>query len=265
MFSKWQLATKYLRYYLNASNGKGHGTHSPFIFHFITKILGDRQQYPAYEKVETLRKQLQKDQALLNIEDLGAGSSVSKTQQRSIASITRHAAKPAKFGQLLYRMVKAYQPSHILELGTSLGITTSYLSLGKPDARIITLEGAAEVAAVATKNFKDLQLQNISLLEGNFDDTLSSAINKLSTIDLCFIDGNHRQEPTERYFRQLLPALHNDSILIFDDIHWSHEMEIAWKTIRDHPLVTCSVDLFFIGIVFFRREFKEKQEFVIRF
>jgi predicted O-methyltransferase YrrM len=265
MFSKWQLATKYLRYYFTASNGKGHGTHSPFIFHFITKVLGDRQHYPAYDTVETLRKEMLNNQTLLTIEDLGAGSVVSKTKQRSIASIARHAAKPAKFGQLLYRMVKAYQPAHILELGTSIGITTSYLSIAKPDATIITLEGAATVAAVARQNFKNLQLQNISLIEGNFDDTLLPAITRLTTIDFCFIDGNHRQEPTERYFRQLIPALHNDSILIFDDIHWSPEMEAAWETIKAHPSVTCSVDLFFIGIVFFRKEFKEKQHFTIRF
>jgi predicted O-methyltransferase YrrM len=265
MFSKWQLATKYLRYYFTASNGKGHGTHSPFIFHFITKVLGDRQHYPAYNTVETLRKEMLNDQTLLSIEDLGAGSVVSKTKQRSIASIARHAAKPAKFGQLLYRMVKAYQPAHILELGTSLGITTSYLSIAKPAATIITIEGAAAVATVARQNFKGLQLQNISLTEGNFDDTLLPAINSLPAIDLCFIDGNHRQEPTERYFRQLIPALHNDSILIFDDIHWSREMEAAWETIKSHPSVTCSVDLFFIGIVFFRKEFKEKLHFTIRF
>jgi predicted O-methyltransferase YrrM len=265
MYSKWQLATKYLRYYLTAANGKGHGTHSPFIFQFITKVMGDRQDYPEYDKVETLRRQLQKDQTLLAIEDMGAGSSINKTKERTIASIARHAAKPARFGQLLFRMVKYYQPSAILELGTSLGITTSYLSLAKPGAKIITLEGAPAVADKARQNFNSLQLSNVSLVEGNFDDTLLPAIQKLSTVDFCFVDGNHRREPTERYFHQLLPALHNDSILVFDDIHWSAEMEAAWETIRRHPSVTCSVDMFFIGVIFLRKEIREKQEFVIRF
>lgn len=272
MYSSWQLATKYLRYYFTSSNGKGHGTHSPFIFHFITKVLNDKKQYPEYEIVENLRRQLLTDTTVLTIEDFGAGSSISKTNlpigqsnQRSIGSIAKHAAKPKKFGQLLFRMVKAYQPQTILELGTSLGITTSYLSFAKPDAQLITMEGASEVAATARNNFKTLKLQNCTITEGNFDQKLSSVICHLSSIDLAFIDGNHRQEPTERYFLELLPKMQNDSILIFDDIHWSREMEKAWDTIKKHPSVRCTVDLFFIGIVFFRQEFHEKQDFRIRF
>jgi len=265
MYSPFKLATKYLHYYFSASNSKGHGMHSPFVFEFITKVLNDKTKYPAYQLVEDLRKQLLKDQTILIIEDFGAGSTVDKTNQRSVASIAKNAAKPAKFGQLLHRMVKHYQPQTILELGTSLGITTSYLSLAKPDARLITTEGATSIAATARQNFKTLKLQNISIREGNFDQTLSSVISELSSIDFAFIDGNHRREPTEKYFNLLLPVTNNDSILIFDDIHWSKEMEQAWETIKQHSSVRCTIDLFFIGIVLFRQEFKEKQHFSIRF
>ncbi len=239
--------------------------HSPFVFHFITKLLNDKTVYPAYHQVENLRQQLLKDETLLDIEDMGAGSTISKTNQRPVASLARNAAKPAKFGQLLYRMVKEYQPQTVVELGTSLGITTSYLSLAKPDAKIITMEGAHAIALVAEGNFKRLQTGNVSLAEGNFDHTLSPVLNGLPHVDLCFVDGNHRREPTTRYFEQLLPKTNNDSILIFDDIHWSKEMEAAWETIKQHEAVKCSIDLFFIGIVLFRQEFKEKQHFMIRF
>ncbi|MGZ8517726.1 MAG: O-methyltransferase [Chitinophagaceae bacterium] len=265
MYSPFKLAVKYLDYYLNASNSKGHGMHSPFVFEFITKVLHDSTKYPAYHKVEELRKQLFKDKSIITIEDFGAGSKVDKRKERSIASIARNAAKPAKYGQLLYRVVRYYQPRNILELGTSLGMTTSYFSLAKPDARLVTMEGAAAIAATARRNFATLNLQNIFIQEGNFDQTLASAIAGLSFIDFAFIDGNHRQEPTERYFNQLLQATHNNSILIFDDIHWSKEMEDAWGTIKQHPAVRCTIDLFFIGIVLFRHEFKEKQHFSIRF
>ncbi|HEV7781756.1 MAG TPA: class I SAM-dependent methyltransferase [Chitinophagaceae bacterium] len=265
MFSKWQLAAKYLNYYLTASNGKGHGMHSPFIFHFITKVLNDKEHYPAYDKVEGLRNELLKDETLLAVEDLGAGSSLSKTNKRSIASIAKNAAKPKKFGQLLYRMVKAYEPAHILELGTSLGITTSYLAWANPGASVITMEGATEVATVAKRNFQQLGLTSIAMEEGNFDTVLAGVISRLPEVGLAFIDGNHRREPTERYFRDLLPKINNDSIMIFDDIHWSGEMEQAWETIKAHPSVRCTVDLFFIGIVFFRAEFREKRDFSIRF
>jgi predicted O-methyltransferase YrrM len=161
-------------------------------------------------------------------------------------------------------MTRYYQPSTVLELGTSLGITTSYISLARPEARLITMEGSKEIADVAKQNFKTLELNNIELIEGNFDDQLSSVVHGLSSVDFAFIDGNHRQEPTERYFHQLLTKTNNDSILVFDDIHWSSEMEAAWETIKDHKAVRCSIDLFFIGIVLFRKEFKEKQHFVIK-
>ena len=265
MYSPFQLAIKYLRYYLTASNSQGHGMHSPFVFEFITKVLNDKTEYPAYQLVENLRQQLLTDQSELTIEDYGAGSTIDKTNQRTIASIAKNAAKPAKYGQLLYRMVKYYQPQTILELGTSLGITTSYLSLAKPDAELTTMEGATAIAEAARQNFATLKLQNIIVKEGNFDHTLQNVISGLSTIDFAFVDGNHRREPTERYFNQLLSATNNDSILIFDDIHWSREMEQAWETIKHHPSVRCTIDLFFIGIVLFRQEFKEKQHFVVRF
>jgi len=265
MYSPLQLAVKYSKHWLSASNGKGHGMHSPFVFDFITKVLNDKTVYTEYEKVEALRDQLLNDNTILEVEDFGAGSSIDKKNKRNISSIAKNAAKPKKFGQLLFRIIKYYQPSTILELGTSFGITTSYLSLAKPDARLITMEGSKKIADVAKSNFTNLQIGNIETIEGNFDDTLSSVVHSLSTIDFAFIDGNHRQEPTERYFKELLSKTNNNSILVFDDIHWSNEMEAAWETIKSNAAVTCSIDLFFIGIVFFREEFKEKQHFAIRF
>jgi predicted O-methyltransferase YrrM len=212
-----------------------------------------------------LRNQLLNDSTLLEVEDFGAGSVIDKKGERSISSIMKNAAKPKKFGQLLFRMVKYHQPLLVLELGTSLGITTSYLSLAKPNARLITMEGSKEISEVAKTNFQNLGLKSIELVEGNFDNTLSSVVHGLSAVDFAFIDGNHRKEPTERYFKELLAKTNNDSIIVFDDIHWSKEMEAAWDTIKKDATVTCSIDLFFIGIVFFRKEFKEKQDFVIRF
>jgi predicted O-methyltransferase YrrM len=270
MYSPFQLAAKYLRYYLTASNGKGHGMHSPFIFHFITKVLNDKTDYPEYTQVEALREKLKGDHTILKIEDMGAGSAGGHPAERTVASVASRAAKPKKFGQLLYRMVQAYQPSTILELGTSLGITSCYLALARPAARLVTMEGAKAVAAKARENFSSLQLPGITLVEGNFDHTLLKTLQELAVenptpLDLVFVDGNHRREPTERYFNSLLPYLHNDTILVFDDIHWSREMEQAWHTIQSHPAVRCTVDLFFIGLVFFRQEFREKQHFSIRF
>jgi len=265
MYSPLRLAFKYIYYYLTATNGRGHGIHSPFIFDFIKKVLNDKNYYPAYDGVEQLRKQLLKDQTLLTIKDFGAGSAIDKTNQRTIASIAKNAAKPKKYGQLIYRMVKYYQPQTVLELGTSLGITTSYLATANSRAKVITMEGATEIADIARENFRILEIRNIEIKEGDFDNTLPSVIGQQPLVDFVFIDGNHRNEPTIRYFHQLLTKTNNDSILVFDDIHWNMEMEQAWQTIRKHPSVGCSIDLFFIGIILFRQEFKEKQHHTIRF
>lgn len=265
MYSKPVLVFIYLRYFLAASNGKGHGMHSPFIFDFITRVLNDRTRYNEYRIVEGLRNHLLGDSRMFVIEDFGAGSAFLKRNQRSIKSIARNAAKSKRYGQLLFRMVRYYKPKHIIELGTSLGITTSYLSLAQPSVALVTMEGATEIAAIAKRNFENLKLQHWLLQEGNFDDTLPAVIRELPAVDFAFIDGNHRLEPTLRYFNQLLEKATNDSIFIFDDIHWSGEMEQAWEAIKKHPSVRCTVDLFFIGIVFFREEFREKQHFSIRF
>ena len=265
MYSSFHLGLKYLNYYATASNGKGHGIHSPFVFEFITRILNDKTIYPAYQEVEVLRKQLLQDSRLFVVEDFGAGGKFLKKYEKSVNSIAKNATKSKKYGQLLFRMANYYQPKTIVELGTSLGITTSYLSLARPNARLITMEGAGEIGQVAKQNFNKLQLKNIELIGGNFDETLADVIRSLPSVDFAFIDGNHQQEPTERYFQQLLSKTNNDSILVFDDIHWSGEMEDAWQTIKEHKAVKCTMDLFFIGIVLFRKEFKEIQHFTIRF
>jgi len=261
MYSLPQLALRYLRYQLRASNGKGHGMHSPFVFDFITRVLNDRTEYPAYSKIEALRSRLKKNKEIIRVEDFGAGSVYRSEHQRSIGSIARHAAKPAKYGQLLHRMVRHYQPVNLLELGTSLGVTSAYLAAGSPTAKLVTMEGAPEIARRASANLASLELDNVRVIEGNFENTLPAFLQSAGVIDLAFIDGNHRKAPTLRYFELLLSHQGNDSIFIFDDIHWSREMEEAWSEISGHPAVRCSIDLFFIGIVVFRKEFREKQRF----
>ncbi len=265
MYSPFQLARRYAKYYLTASNSKGHGMHSPFVFDLITKVLNDDRHFYAYESVETLRASLLTDPKEITIEDFGAGSRVRKSNRRKVSDIAASSLKPKKFGQLLFRIADHYSPSTILELGTSLGITTAYFASASKGSKVLTMEGAEEVAKLAMQNFKTLELDNIEMIIGNFDVTLPVAIQKAGSIDLAFVDGNHRYEPTMRYFTALLPSLHNHSILIFDDIHWSAEMEKAWEEIKSHESVTLSVDLFFIGIILFRKENKAKEHFTIRF
>ncbi|MDQ6813440.1 MAG: class I SAM-dependent methyltransferase [Bacteroidota bacterium] len=265
MYSPLKLASKFLTYYLTAANGKGHGVHSPFVFDFITNVLNDTRTFYAYTEIEKLRQSLRSDKTILTIEDFGAGSAVFKSDQRKVSDIARSSLKPVKFGQLMFRMVNYYHANTVVELGTSLGVTTAYLAYGNLKSQVYTFEGAKQVAQVSLENFKQLSLKNITVVQGNFDTTLPPFLNTISNINVAFVDGNHRKEPTLRYFEHLLTKVTEYSIFIFDDIHWSEEMEAAWKQIQQHALVTLTIDLFFIGLVFFRKEQKVAQHFTIRF
>ncbi len=265
MFSRFQLAKKYLRYYLTASNGKGHGIHSPFVFDFIQHVLNDRKEYPCYSMIEAKRKELLRNETVIEVQDFGAGSSVIKTKQRVVKDIAASSLKPKKYAQLLFRMAQYYKSKTILELGTSFGISSAYLASANGMADVYTCEGASSIAAIAKQNFNELGLGNIHLAEGNFAETLTAVLSRAGKIDLAFIDGNHRKEPTLNYFQLLLNHSTNSSIFIFDDIHWSAGMEAAWEEIKQHPAVTLTIDLFFIGIVIFSRDINHKQHFSIRF
>jgi len=265
LYSSFQLATKYIRYYLTASNGKGHGIHSPFVFEFIRNVLNDKKQYECYSAIEKQRQQLLQNTEVIEVEDFGAGSAVMKSNKRVIKNIAAASLKPKKFAQLLYRIVHYYQPANILELGTSLGITTSYLAKGNEQSSVFTCEGSVGIAVIAQRNFDQLQVKNIWLTQGDFAKTLQPLLNQTGKIDLVFIDGNHRKEPALEYFSKLLNHTTPQSILIFDDIHWSKDMEAAWAAIQQHHSVTLTIDLFFIGLVFINPDFKVKQHFTIRF
>lgn len=265
MYSVTQLIFKYGSYWIRSLNGKGHGAHSPFLFSFIKDLLNDQREFYAYEQVEQVRKQMLADKRTIQIEDFGAGSRLASTNSRQVSAIAKSSLKPKKFGQLLFRMVQYFQPKTILELGTSLGITSAYLALANPGAKVWSLEGADQIAQLAQTNFKGLGIDNIQLIKGNFDHTLSSLLAEIESLDFVFVDGNHRYQPTMEYFQQLKPKMREHSILIFDDIHWSKEMEAAWEDIKKDPAISLSIDLFFIGIVFFRKEQLVKQDFSIRF
>jgi len=265
VYSSIQLAQKYFNYYLNASNSKGHGMHSPFVFDFVLNVLNNGSNYRSSAEIEQLRKQLLNDSRIIDVKEMGAGSRTSSSEQRAINQIARSALKTKRLAQLLFRLVRHYQPQTIVELGTSFGITTAYLSKANPAGSIITVEGNEPTAAIAKENFQKLNITNIQLVNGNFNETLPSIISQLSSIDMAYVDGNHRYQPTVNYFHQFLCKSHDQTILVFDDIHWSAEMERAWNEIKSHDAVQYTIDIFFLGFVFFRQEFKVKQNFSIRF
>jgi predicted O-methyltransferase YrrM len=265
MYSSLTLLFKYIQYLYKASNGKGHGVHSPFVYQFIRAVLNQKAEHPAFAAIELQRKVLENNNELVQVWDRGAGSRQTQSTERRIGAIAKAALKPRKYSQLLYKIAAYYQPASILEMGTSLGITTCYLALANEKAQVVTMEGAPYIAKIAQNTFTTIGVPNVKLIEGDFEETLPAYIASQEAIGLAYVDGNHRYAPTIQYFKQLLARSNDASILIFDDIHWSEEMEAAWEEIKSHPAITLSIDLFFIGIVFVKKDFKEKQHFTIRF
>jgi predicted O-methyltransferase YrrM len=251
--------TQYIKFLLKSTNQ--HGVHSPFVYNLITKCFHDKTNYKDYKAILDYKKELLKSQTKIKVTDLGAGSQVMKQQERTVSKMTKNAGTTIKRAKLLYRIANYFKAENILELGTSLGIATQSMSLGNPKSKIITIEGCPNISKFTEDNFERYQLNNIKLITGNFYDEIEKLTPK--TFDLIFFDGNHQKEATLKYFETLLETVNNDSVFIFDDIYWSKGMTEAWETIKQHPKVTITIDTFFWGFVFFRKE-QEKEHFAIR-
>ncbi|MBK0384497.1 class I SAM-dependent methyltransferase [Pedobacter sp. SD-b] len=256
------LVVNYIKHLAKANTR--HGIHSPFVYHLVDEVIYDFKEKPAYKNIENLRKKLLSDERFITITDLGAGSYVNNLKQKQVKQLAKNALKPKKLAQLLYRLAKEFQPRNIIELGTCLGITTAYLSEAVPEAKVITLEGCPQTAGLAQENFKSLGLKNVNTSIGNFDDTLPPIIEAEQSLDFIFIDGNHRKDATINYFNWFLPHVNKDSVIIFDDIYWSGGMQEAWEMIKEHPQVTVTIDLFWIGLVFFKKD-QAKEHFKVKF
>lgn len=251
----------YLLHRLSAKSR--HGTHSPFVYKLADEVIYDKRQYEDYHIIEAQRKRLLKDDSIVQVTDLGAGSHLNKDRTKKVKQIAKNALKSPALAQLIFRLAKFNKPKLIIELGTCLGITTTYLSKAAPKAKVITIEGCPQTAAVAGKNFEELQLENIRLEVGNFDHILPGILDAQQQLDFVYIDGNHRKDATLNYFKWCLPKVHENSMLIFDDIYWSAGMKEAWAEIKAHPQVTVTVDLFWIGLVFFKKG-QARQDFKLK-
>ncbi|MBC6109047.1 O-methyltransferase [Pedobacter fastidiosus] len=257
-----QFITDFLKHRLTAKSR--HGTHSPFVYQLADEVIYDFNDKSDYKNIELQRKKLFNDDSVITVTDLGAGSHLNKNRTKKISQIAKNALKSPRLAQLIYRLAKNTNPKTAIELGTCLGITTAYLSKACPIAEIITIEGCPETAEVAKKNFADLNLNNIELHLGNFDLILPDLIAKQPTLDFVYIDGNHRKDATLNYFKWCLPKVTENSLLIFDDIYWSEGMKKAWGEIKNHPDVTLTVDLFWIGLVYFKKG-QAKEHFKLKF
>lgn len=239
--------------------------HSPLVFELANALLSDERWFYAFRDIEVIRQKMLQSKVPLTITDFGAGSGHERvvTRTDSVANVAKRAASSPKQGRHLFRLVQWAAPDTMLELGTSLGIGTMYLASSARNARFISLEGCADCAGVARANLDLLALKKVSVVTGAFEDTLERALKELDKIDLIYIDGNHRKEPTLEYFEKCLPHTKESTVFILDDVHWSPGMADAWETIKAHPTVSLTVDFFDISLVFINPDIREKQHFCV--
>ena len=257
----WFQFKAYLKFLWHSKNE--HAVHSPFVFSLITKCFYDKKSKPEYAILQQYRNALLENKNSIEVTDFGVGSKVFKSNKRKIAQIAKTSGISAKRAQLLFRISNYFQPENILELGTSLGLATSALALGNKNAQIITLEGCPNTANQCQLQLQKFRINNVACVITEFSGYLTSHNPQLTTHNLIYFDGNHSKEATLAYFDLLLPTITNDSVWIFDDIHWSAEMEEAWEAIKKHPKVSVTIDTFQWALVFFRRE-QPKEHFIIR-
>ncbi len=248
----WYQIKSFIKFYWKSITK--YNVQSPFLHDFVTNVLDTEKEYYLFESIENQRKVLKSSSSTIEVQDFGAGSKSLDKKTRKVSQIAHTSLSGETKCRILFNIAHHYKAKNILELGTSLGISSSYLGSCGSDVKVLSLEGDSQIADIAKDVHLNLGLKNIKINTGIFSETLTQTLLTLEKVDLAFIDGHHAMEPTLKYFNEILPFCHNDSIIVIDDIYWSAGMQTAWKTLINRPEISLSVDLFDIGILFFRKE-----------
>jgi len=255
MTINFHAAKYFIKHYFSAKR-KGHSVHSPFAYHLCEEVFYNENQFYDFERFNKIRNELLNNKTEVTVQDFGAGSKNFDSDKRRVDKIARVGISTAKQSELLYKLINFLKPATVVELGTSIGLNTLYLaSAGK--TKVYTIEGSPVLSKFAKQLAEQQKINNCEFIEGKFDKEFPELLNKINTLDLLYIDGNHTYEATMNYFNLALKKKNNNSVFVFDDIYWSEGMTKAWEEIKKDPAVTLSIDTFYSGIVFFREEIKE--------
>ena len=250
----------YFKFILKSTNR--HGIHSPFVYKLVDDCFRKPTDKQLVNQWKSIRKDLLDNTTEIEVTNFGADSRIFSSNKKKVNAIVKHFGIRKKRAELLIRLVDYFQTKNILEIGTSVGLASSAMSIGNSNSNIIALEECPETSKIATNNFNKYKLKNISLCVGEFSKTLTDKL-KNNHFDLIFIDGNNSKEATINYFSLISSYINNDTVLIFNNIHRSNDMEEVWQEIIKNKNVTVSIDTFQWGIVFFRKG-QEKEHFIIR-
>lgn len=238
-----------------------HGIHSPFIYTLQRQCFYKKTPAVQLAQLKAYRKTLSKDPEMLVVADHGAGSKVFKSQNRKVQALLKNNSTPLDRAALLARCCAYFNVKTVLELGTSLGVGTHALALH--GAQVTTIEASQQVHDFAAAKLRDLE--NVKFIHGTFSSFLKGDLREKpqGSYDLIFIDGHHDGAATQQYFEDLLPYTHDHTVFILDDIYWSAGMTAAWKQLQKHPSVTASIDTFYMGFLFLRKE-QQQQAFYVK-
>lgn len=247
-------AAQFLHHFLSA--GTRHGLHSPFIYALIEQcVYANEPRIPV--KHSYLFNALKRQNVIVRGEDFGQN----RITEKSVGYYAKRSTMPTFQAALLHRLVHFLQPTAVLELGTNLGSSLAAMALAADAANCIGVEGNAALREVSINHLKALKIENASVVRATFSDFLQSSN---ETFDLVFLDGDHRYEPTLRYFEMIKSKLSSKGVIILHDIYQSTEMQSAWKKIKNDADVQVTLDLFFFGLVWLDLP-QAKQDFKIRF
>lgn len=242
--------TQYLLQFLLKSVSRNGIRRYPEFLEFYDHVIDGDKYYYAFKKLDLLRAQLEQDLTLLDIVDYGAGSSYGQSPKKSVSKLVNQQVSSSYQLRLIWRLIYLFKCKNILELGSSIGLSSMYLGSVFSDSTVDVLEGNEHFVRFGKKMAKSFPIDTLHFYTGKFVDTLDYVLER-KRYDLVFIDGHHERQATFDYYKKILPHLHKDSIVIFDDIYWSKGMKEVWEMIKLESEVTYSIDLYFMGIIFF--------------
>ena len=237
-----------------------HSIQAPFAFSLYELI--SKPGFPEIKKIEDHRALLIRSGDTINYQTFGKKSSLPIDKRRKISAIVNSGISSQYKSRLLASLIKEFKCKVILELGSSLGINTAYLAEASPQGTVYTFEGHPGLCHLANGFFKQLNYDQVVLLEGNIDEKLPEVLNSITAVDFAFIDANHTSQGLLMYFNQLINRIHKKSIIVIDDIRWSKDMHRGWKEVVKNERVSHSYDMGDVGILFFQEGIK-KQNYIV--
>ena len=208
-----------------------------------------------FKECEDYRWKLLQDKSLISYDIFG------DNQKVSVKNICKKASSQPIWAQFLFLITKKTKSPNVLEIGTNLGVSGSYVLSAlknKKDSKFVTMEGLPGLCKIASKQFESIASTKYEILQGLYKNTFPEIINKNIKFNIFFIDGNHKKDFTLKSFKDLKLIMEKPTIMIFDDINWSYEMKDAWEIIKEDESVSYSIDFFKLGIVIID-SFKSKQ------